>query len=249
MEVYKNYFSSEELIKFAKQNNISEVYFDDLLAFVENDITEMISTNDHSDSEIKQSALDFALDYFTKFDQEIKKGHSQEWANALAKSIENPLNAFNEAYWFIRKSKSPFEARKELEVHCKSIQADEWYTKHFLYLFENGGGSDNPDKKASIYSKVFKKLMEVNKSAIYAHEYADSLAEGYAELYASVYAQYYEITHLEDRAVGYSLNFAEEIAKYVVNTFNPKHDYENDEGFKNKLKDLRNEYYKKIFKR
>ncbi len=88
----------------------------------------------------------------------------------------------------------------------------------------------------------------MENSELYTKQYNDCLAEGLSELYARSFAKYYEIAILENRTTGYAYNFADAVGEFVANQFQSKDDYEIDEYFMDKLKEIMKEFETKQFK-
>ena len=214
-----NYYSKEKLISIAKENNISEKFFEEFINHVEKDKQEMPNDIDLGENEISQSAVDFALEFFTKFNGELQKGHSEEWARLYSESIEEHPHAFNDAYLAVKKT-NPEQAQKELEIHCKAVDGAELYTKHFIYLMENGEAFRNPDNQARLYSKIYKEQIEKGESDLFAHKYADLMAtEEYIELGCFSEAKEYEKSINAGLSEVYAEAFASQISEYIANYY------------------------------
>lgn len=211
------YYSKDELLRIAAERGIKKVYFDELIPFVEKDIQEMTNDGDLPENELGTIALNFAVEYFTIYDKEVQKGHSSEWAKLYAESIEEHPHAFNDTYKAIR-SINPEKALEELKVHCRCMGGDELYTKHFINLMEEGEGLSNPDKKASLYSKIYKDEIQKGNSPLFSHEYADNMAEEeYTELYCYSLAKEFEQAVNQGKSKEYAGAYACRIADYIAN--------------------------------
>jgi hypothetical protein len=174
-ELSDKFYSKKELVEIAKQKQIAEQYIEDFIAFVEKEIKEMTDDVDSHILDIGTAAINFAVEYFEKYEAEMRKGHSKEWSHQYACSIEDHQHSFNDAYKAIKKA-DPAKAKEELRIHCRAIGGDEWYTKHFIFLMENGEALSDPDKQAASYSAIYKEQIALKKTEVFAHEYADLMA-------------------------------------------------------------------------
>jgi len=213
-ELSDKYYSKKELLEIAKEKQIPEKYFEDFVAFVEKDIYQMTDEADHDEEEIRTIAINLALKYFDKYEVEIQKGHSKEWAQNYAESIEGHLHAFNDAYEFIKES-NPAKAKEELKIHCRAMGGDYLYTNYFIYLMENGEAISNPDRQAARYSAIYKEQIASGKSEVFAHEYADLKASGEdSEYYCFWYAKKYDECIQMGKSEDYAQLFADEMGEY-----------------------------------
>jgi len=221
------YYSAEQLLEIANKNSIVEEYHKDFILKFESEIQLMnaeVEAGIGDFQNIEESALTAALNYINKFTSELKKGHSLEWAKLYADNIEEHRNAFNEAYDSI-KSKNKVQAIEELKIHCKNINADPLYEKHFCFLMEKGGGTAlrGPDELATIYSKVFNEQIALGKSKIFCHHYADNIASDYNEAYAYGYATGFDNAIIAGKSEEYATVYAFQLADYYgENYFNSK---------------------------
>lgn len=214
-----NYYSKDELLQIAAERGIKKVYFDELIPFVEKDIQEMTNDGDLPENELGTIALNFAVEYFTIYDKEIQKGHSSEWAKLYAESIEDHPHAFNDTYKAIR-SINPEKALEELKVHCRCMEGDELYTKYFIYLMEEGEGPRSPDRKALLYSDIYKEKIQEGNSPTFSHEYADNMAkERYTELYCYSLAKEFEQAVNQGKSKEYAWAYSRSIASYIANYY------------------------------
>lgn len=246
-KVWNKYCTQEQIDSFLSANPVINKYSSEFYSFLEQDIKEMLDTGDFSDDQLMPSAFDFAIEFFKKYDIEISKGHSKEWAKTYSASMEDAPHPFNEAYLFV-KGMNRDQARNELEIHCNVIGADDLYKKYFIYLMENGEGSNDPSQKASLYSKHYKEQINIGRSELYAHQFSDMIASGESLQYASVFAKYYESAILEKRTAGYAYNFADAIGEFVADQFQSNYDFENDDYFKSKLSEIMKQFESKQFK-
>lgn len=210
-ELSDKYYSKKELFEIAMEKQIPEKYFEDFVAFVENDIKQMVDDAELDEDEIGIAAIDFAVEYFEKYDIEIQKGHSKEWSHVYAVSGERHPHAFNDAYTAIKEI-DPANAKEELILHCRNMGGDDLFTNHFIYLMENGEAFSDPDKQAEEYSAVYKEQIKLGKSEIFAHEYADLIAEGeYVEVYCFWYAKIYDESIQKGKPKDYAQLYADKI--------------------------------------
>jgi hypothetical protein len=210
------YFTKEEQINLSKEHYIPEIYYNDLISFIEKDIQTLIDLGNSDINEIRQATISEASDYFKKFDNEIQKGHSIEWSSFYAESIEDP---FTETYKHIKKI-NPELARKELEIHCKAMKRDDLYTKIFIYLMDNGFAFDNPDKMAETYSKIYKEQILAGKSEIFANKYADLIVvDKYKNFASFVEASEYEKAFNATKLKEYAYDYSEAISDFIVRHF------------------------------
>ncbi len=166
-----------------------------------------------------------------KYDNEMSKGHSEQWSKLYANNIEKHQHAFNQTYKTIYET-SPEQAFKELEIHCKAMGADELYTKHFISLMALDPLS-NPDKQAAIYSKTYKEQIEKGKSEIFAHHYSDLMGtESDSEIYCFAEATEYEKAIGSSFSEKYAEAFAMQIAEYIANHYSNYNEAINDVLYK-----------------
>ncbi len=220
------FYSREELINKAKENNIPEKYFEEFIKCVEKDLQQMTDDGDFSKEEMKENTIGFSVDFINKFDKELQRGHGEEWAKLYAANDDQHKVAFEDAYLKL-KSKDPLQAMEELKIHCKSVGGDEPYTNHFIYLIEAGEGTADPgpDELAVIYSKAYNEQQKNGKSALFAHIYSDAVARTSGGMFFSELACYAEAAEYEKAIIaGYSKVFAqiysEEIADYIADNYN-----------------------------
>ncbi|MBK9300652.1 MAG: hypothetical protein IPN14_08610 [Bacteroidetes bacterium] len=184
---------------------------------------------EHRRKEIGTAAINFAVEYFDKYEVEIQKGHSKEWSDLYAESIEGHPHAFNDAYIAI-KEKNPEKAIEELKIHCMAIGGDELYTKHFIFLMESGGALSDPDKQAARYSAIYKEQIALDKSEVFAHEYADLMAEDeFSESYCFIYSKYIEESILNGKSEIYAKSLASKMADYYGDQYSLSRDIAYDE--------------------
>ena len=170
---------------------------------------------ENKDETIGGVALQFSSEYIDKFMVQINKGHSEEWAHLVAKYTEDKdcviiANAYN--------SMSPELAKRELRLHCKSLGGDEFFEKHYLYLYEIGRGWYNPLEIAFEYSRIYKQQIAEGKSEIFAHHYADLMAaDEYVEIYCEKYAYAYDKALSEGKSRVYAELFADKYGDGAVN--------------------------------
>ena len=193
-------YPMEYFIKF--ESNYQKCYselFSDMKDFEDDDFND-------KDETIGGIALQFATRYVNKFMAQLDKGHSEEWAHLVAESIEdnNSLiiaNAYN--------SMNPELAKQELRLYCKSLGGDEFFEKHYLFLFEIGESWNNPLETAMEYSRIYKQQIAKGKSETFAHHYADLMSGNeYVEIYCQKYAYAYDKALSEGKSKEYAELFA-----------------------------------------
>ena len=162
---------------------------------------------DDKDETIGGIALQYSSEYIDKFMIQINEGHSEEWAHIVARSMEdNSYVVVADAYHSM-----PSElAKQELRIHCKSLGGDEFFEKHYLYLFEIGESLNNPQKIAFEYSKIYKQQISTGKSEVFAHQYADLMSgDEFVETYCRKYAYAYDKALSEGKSEEYAKLFAD----------------------------------------
>lgn len=166
---------------------------------------------------ISDDALFFASKYMDKFIEQIRLGHGKEWAHAIAGCMEwDEEQIINIAYEALE-SENEELAKKELLHHCRLLGEDEWFEKHYLFLFEAGEGGNNPRETAKEYSELYKQQIAAGKSEVYAHQYADFMSEGmYVQEYCEKYAYAYDKALSEGKDETYANLFADKYGSAFV---------------------------------
>lgn len=243
-DLIQKYYSKEEILNAAKADNISEKYVDELIDFIDKYIQDVTKENQLREDEIKEWTIKLGLDYIRKYSTEIEKGHSAQWSRLYADSIEFHQHAFNDAYKAIREQ-NPQQALEELKIHCKAVGADEYYTKHFIFLMENASGTEEiaPDTQAANYSRIYKEQMGLGKSAAFAHEYADHMTnDEWSEAYCYAYAKYYEEAIIAGKTKNQAVQFAIAMAEYYGDAYSFGKDILYDESDKMHEDEIREEF-------
>lgn len=215
------YYSREELIQIALVNDIPEAFHNEFIVYVEKDIQEMTDEKIESESNIKRSATILAIDFFRKYLEELKKGHSEEWARMYANNGEDHENAFEQTYSSIKET-NPEKAIEELKIHCKAVGGDDLYTEHFIYIMNNGMAlkETGPDEQASVYSKIYKEQIEIGRSKIFSHYYADLMAWNQdSELSCFAEASEYETALSFGKSEFFAFKYAKEMSDYIANHY------------------------------
>jgi len=228
-------YTEQELIAIAKAKGIDEKYFQHFVTKY-NQIFSQVK-DEYVEEECEEGetpktiTLNITRRYLVKFIEQVEKGHGIEWADLFADSEEEEGETFNNVYFAIRK-KSKEQAKEELIIHCKSVEADEHYIRYFIFLYEVGDGSLKPDIKAAIYSKKYKEQIAQGKSELFAHEYADFMAIGdYTEIYCYSYAQAFESALQQNKSYEYARLYARKYSHYVANHYSKIEQLEEDEDF------------------
>jgi hypothetical protein len=212
----------DELIEIFKQKGIVEKYYPIFIERYNNWFLELIhqyrNYKDESFEEnesVQSGALYLTNSYIEVFLAEIAKGHGERWSHYAADSCEDDkINVF-EAYNKLSKENLEL-AKEELLIHCKLIDTDELFVKHYMYLFEIGEGMSNPTEEAKTYSRVYKNQISKGKSEIFAHEYAYWIADDtYHDIYCAEYAYAYDKAICENKSKDYARLFADKYASEV----------------------------------
>jgi hypothetical protein len=208
--------------------NIYKKYYNELYKDYKDYEDEYFET----DGSIQNSALNVLYMYIEPFLKNIAIGHSEEWSAVMAEySDEQEHVAFHYAYTGVYE-KDPKQAKDELLIHCKYLNADEHFSRYFLYLFESGSGYEEPLTKAEEYSKYYKEQINLGKSAVFAHEYADLMAWGeYVQSYCESYAYAYDKSLQERKSEDYARRFADMYSDRVGENYGRLSDALKDEDF------------------
>lgn len=243
-DLTKKYYSKEEILDAAKAGNISEKYVDELIDFIDKYIQDVTEENQLREDEINEWTIKLGLDYIRKYSTEIEKGHSAQWAGLYAGSIEYHQHAFNDAYKAIREQNTQ-QALEELKIHCKAVGADEYYTKHFIFLMENAAGTEeiDPDTQAANYSHIYKEQLELGKSPLFSDKYADYMAnDEWSEAYCFAYAKYYEEAIVKGKTEDQAVQFALAMAEYYGDAYSFGKDIQYDEYDKMHEDEIREQF-------
>lgn len=213
------HYTNEQLMEFAKKNNIPDYLHADFVDRVAREKGEL-SKEGWQPEKIESDSIKFALEDTLKIDSLIKKGHIKAWAELYVDSRDEHQNAFNYAYRELKKI-NPAQAIEELKVHCRSTDGDEYHQKHFIYLMQQGEAAAEPcpDERAAIYSKAFKEQLQQGRSEIFADQYADLKAGQYAEEYCFHFAQAYDEAIQKGKPKDYASLFADKMGDYYANYY------------------------------
>ncbi len=160
-----------------------EIYEDESKNCNEEDIEEI---GDYAHT----SALTVTDMYIEIFLREKALNHGDEWAHAVAHAEEEE-STYYFVYDDLNKS-NPELAKKELLILCQSYNEDEYFEKHFKYLYEEGSGFNGGAERARNYSKIYKEQLSKGKSNVYAHKYAELIASGDDPIYCEEFAYAYD---------------------------------------------------------
>ena len=162
------------------------------------------------DETIGGVALQYASEYVNKFMAQLNMGHSEKWAHLVAESVEfDEDQTVEEAYssMFLEFREL---ANQDIRLHCKSLDGDEFFEKHYLFLFESRETWNNPREEAAEYSRIYKQQIANGKSEIYAHEYAYLMSKNdFVEIYCDKYAYAYDKALSDGKSKDYAILFAE----------------------------------------
>jgi hypothetical protein len=141
---------------------------------------------------VKEDVLEITLHFSECFLEQTNIGHGEEWAYLVADNYNNGEQALSEAYHKLH-FENPQQAKEELHIHCKFLNADELFTNYLMIVFDEKLDFKRPIERTNDYTISYKAQIESGKSAIYAHQYADLLAsKKYTEQYCHSYAEHYE---------------------------------------------------------
>ena len=234
----KTAHTESELLAIFEENKFDKKYFSYFEAYYQLCFGELYddmkdeSDEDFGSESLQASALSFSIEYMNSFTESIRRGHCEEWAAIIAKYIdEKEYVAFDYAYSGIYE-KDPQQAKEELLIHCKHLNADEHYIRYFLYMFDQKMGYENPLEKAKKYSEFYGKMIALGKSAVFAHEYADLMAwDTYTEVGCFSYAFAYDNAIQNGKSKDYAQRYGDIFSDYVGNHFGNFSQTENDEDF------------------
>lgn len=142
MSTKKTPHTETELIDIFKQDNINEKYFLKFLSYYKVCFDELFEDNEDWDDEdfedeesLQASALWLTKKYIKSYLELIAAGHGEEWAHAMADSAEDGERKVYFVHFNLMRV-NPELAEKELLIHCKSLNNDEFFERHYLYLFK-----------------------------------------------------------------------------------------------------------------
>jgi hypothetical protein len=212
-----------ELISIFKQDGIDKKYFPKFIAYYKHCFDELYEDHknwkdddfDEEDS-VQASALWCTNRFIKPYLELIAKGHGEEWSHEMAHTSDEGERAVYFVHTDLEAS-NPELAKKELLIHTKSLGGDDYFEKHYIYLFEVLAEPDNRIETAKIYSKIYKEQLANGKTEVYAHHYADLMADGnYDEIYCEEYAFSYDKAISENKSNEYASVFANEYASALV---------------------------------
>ena len=222
-----NKYSEADLKSILEKSNTKNEYFDFFilkynfrLSEVKRDYKDFREDEIDDGDTLSDIALRITHGYVDEYIKHVKKGHSPLWAETYADYMdEHEETAFYNSYERV-KDDSPEQAEKELLVECKALNADEYFIKHFLFLFSSGNGLDYPQEKAGIYSKAFNHQIKLGKSEIFATTYADNLADQYySELYCYAYADAYDRALIQGKTESYAVKYGKKFGNLIAKKF------------------------------
>lgn len=224
MDPRRTSHTEAELTAIFKEQELDERFYTRFLGYYKicfeelsesyKDYTEEDFTADGDDDSIQKSALSVTTMYTVPFSKLIDNGHSEEWAHLVAHEYHDELYPIRYAYSDLENTE-PEKAKLELQTYCKSINADEYFTKYFLENFQYG--EEDIEKSATLYSSAVKETLAKGKSAVYAHQYARLYAlESYHKIYIEEYAYAYDKAISEGKNEEYAKEFATKYGETLV---------------------------------
>ncbi|MFE3866487.1 hypothetical protein ACFX5E_00190 [Flavobacterium sp. LS2P90] len=215
--------TESELIVIFKQDNIHEKFYPKFLGYYKvcfdelyNDMKNYEDDDFEEGDSIKKSALWCTNHFIKPYLELIEKGHGEEWAHELARSTEDGERAIYFTHSELE-SINPDLAKKELQILCKSLGGDEYFEKHYLYLFEVLDDVEGRIEKARFYSNSYKEQIALGKSEVYADKFADYKADGgFHEIYCEEYAFAYDKAITENKNIEYAREYAEKYGSALV---------------------------------
>ena len=216
--------TEEELKIIFDKENFSKKYFLKFLSYYEICFNELYidyqDYEDHEfegDSSVQSLALSVTIDRISIFLEQIAMGHGEEWAQIIVdNSLEGESSIFH-AYHDLMEINSEL-AKKELKIHSKSFNEDEYFEKHYIYLFEIIDDVNGRIEKAKKYSKLFKEQIANGESEIFAHKYSNLMADGdYHKIYCKEYAFAYDNAITNNKSNEYAEEYAEKYGSALAN--------------------------------
>ena len=159
----------------------------------------------------EECALEFSLEFLTKYQQQRAAGHSELWAKAYAASIEEPHWAREEAY-------------EALGVNERGDEQGAVYREAYTARIHQG---DTPEYAAAYakwvtdvdalsvekYFEAYAEVRENGHSAVYAHEYAAAVCDDAPRRAAAMTAEFYEQALTDGLPDLYADMYAEELSQ------------------------------------
>ncbi len=232
--------TEEELKDFFSNENLNDKYFQKFLFFYKLCFNELYQEyKDWEDNEFEEEdsvqviALNVALERIKKMSEEIEKGHGEIWAEIISSSSEEGESLLSHTYMELMKIDAQL-AKNEIQILAKSFLEDEYFEKHYLFLFEVVADIEGRIETAKEYSKIYKEQIKDGKSDVFSHEYADLMSESSeSDIYCIAYALGYEYSHYKKNNEEHSQKFAYDFADYVDKNYCTFSDFnhENDLEF------------------
>jgi hypothetical protein len=220
----KTAHTEAELIEIFKKDNIDTKYNEKFITYYQSCFNELYedhkdwNDDDWRDGDSVQASALWCTNYFIKRYLELMaKGHGEEWAHELAHTAEEGERAVFFVYSDLS-AINPELAKKELLIHAKSFGYDEYFEKHFIFLFEEVADPVGRIESAKNYSRIYKEQLSKGKSEIYAHHYADLISYGdYNEIYCEEYAFAFDKAISENKNENYAIVYADKYGSALVN--------------------------------
>lgn len=213
------------LIEIFKEKGLNEKHFPKLYAYYKLCFEELYEDEyknwtEEDYLETGDSAHKGALEvtdlFIEAFLEEKAKGHGDEWSFAVAGCSDEGEILYHIVYDSIKKT-NPELANEELIIRSRSFDGDENFIKHYILLFENGGGYSDSAENAKKYSEIYKEKIAEGKSAVYAQEYARLKSSGiYYIIFCEEYAFAFDKAINEGKSELYATEFAEVYGEALV---------------------------------
>lgn len=228
--------SEEELISIFKLAGINEKYFSKFLKHYKHCYDELyedyknFEDDDFEEGDsVQASALWCTNGYIKSYLELIDKGHSEEWAHEMASTVNEGASAISSVYDDIERN-NPELAKKDLLIYTKSLGGDEFFEKHYMFLFEVSSNPYTRIETAKNYSLLYKSELNKGKSEVYAHHYADLMSmEEYHEIYCEEYAFAFDKAKNDNKSEDYARVYAEKYASALVD-IKRRHGISDDEA-------------------
>lgn len=240
------YLLRKALENIAFQKKLNKLCVDELLKVTEKTLIELETAPSEGDADW---AINYVEKYIQIFSEQVNLGHSYEWSSTFANEVFDYQDELARAFAFDAIfEKDEEKAISDLRIFCNQINADELFTKQFIYLMQEGIGHEEPnaEEQAHNYCVIFREQIKKGKSEIFAHRYADlSSCKYYTDIYCFAYAIEFEKLIIEGFSEEFASTFATNIAEYIANHFDTYEKSINDKlviieknSLKEKLKQL-----------
>jgi hypothetical protein len=213
---YRKAHTHDELANIFKTKGIEEKYYSKFFQYYDTCFEELnedyknYTVEDFKEEgSVQDSALYVTNLYIEPFLDEVSKGHGEDWAHFFAYCLEEGEHKVYTVYEELY-ALDPQLAKQEIVIHCNTLQGDEHFVKHYLFLFEIGDGILEPEKKSRKYSQIYKEQLAKGKSPIFSHEFADLMADGtYHRIYCEEFAYAYDKAMSQGKSLEYGRHYAD----------------------------------------